>query len=59
MLVVAYATASARQVRFPSLRAMRDAGPTSPTEMVENVGDIRSESWHTSLMEFDSVHTKK
>ena len=59
MLVVAYATASARQVRFPSLRAIRDAGPTSPTELVENVGDIRSESRHTFLMEFDSAHTKK
>jgi hypothetical protein len=59
VLVVAYATASAQQVRFPSLRAIRDAGPTSPTEMVESVGDIRPEPWHTFLMEFDSAHTKK
>jgi hypothetical protein len=40
VLVVAYATAAARQVRFPILRAIRDAGPTSPHEMVENIGDI-------------------
>ena len=50
MLVVAYATASVRQVRFPSLRAIRDAGPTSPDKMVENVGDTRSEFRHTSRL---------
>jgi len=59
VLVVAHATASAQQVRFPSLRTIRDAGHTSPNEMVENVGDIRSEPWHTSLIEFDSAHMKK
>ena len=58
MLVVAYATASARQVRVPSLRAIRDAGPTSPHEMVENVGDIRSEPRHTFLMKFDFARVK-
>ena len=36
MLAVAYATASARQVRFPVLCASRDAGPTSPNELLEN-----------------------
>ena len=36
VLVVAYATAAARQVRFPILRASRDAGPTSPNELLEN-----------------------
>jgi len=46
-------------VRFPSLRAMRDAGPTSPHERVENIGSVRSEPWHTFLMEFDSAQTKK
>jgi hypothetical protein len=59
VLVVAYATASARQVWFPSLRAIRDAGPISPHEMVETVGDICSESRRTSLIEIDSAHTKK
>ena len=59
VLVVAYATAPARQVRFPSLRASRDAGPTSPHEMVGKVGDIRSEPWHTSLIELDSVNTEQ
>ena len=51
--------ASAQQVRFPSPRTIRDAGPTSPTELVENVGDICSEPWHISRMEFDSAGTKK
>ena len=50
VLVVAYATAFARQVRAPSPRAIRDAGPTSPNEMVENVGDTRSEFRHTSRL---------
>ncbi len=59
MLVVAYAIAAVRQVRFPSLRASRDEGPTSPNEMVENVGDARSEPWHTFLMEFDYARAKK
>ena len=43
----------------PSLRASRDAGPTSPNEMVENVGDARSEPWHIFLMEFDYARAKK
>jgi len=59
VLVVAYATAAARQVRFPILRVSCDAGPTSLNEMVENIGDIRSEPWDTSRMEFNSAHTEK
>lgn len=59
MLVVANATASARQVRFPILCAIRDAGPTSPHDMVENIGSVCSEPWHTFLMEFDSARAKK
>jgi hypothetical protein len=59
VLVVAYATAADQPVRFPSLRAIRDVGPTSPHEMVESVGDIRSEPWLISPLEFDSAHTKK
>ncbi|MEO7862874.1 MAG: hypothetical protein ABIU05_21040, partial [Nitrospirales bacterium] len=59
VLVVTLATASVRQVRFPSLRASRDADPTSPNEMVESVSDIRSEPWNTSRMEFNSAHTEK
>ena len=58
MLVVAYATASARQVRFPSLRAMRNAGPTSPHERVENIGSVRSESRYTFMIDLNQLMRK-
>ena len=55
MLVVAYTTASVREVRFPSLRTIRGTDPTSPNEMVENIGDIRSEPRPTTLIECDTL----
>src|SRR4051812_20427262 len=54
-LVVAYATASARQVRVHESPCHAHPGPTSPTEQVENVGDIWSEPWHIFRMECDSA----